>query len=167
MKKSKLHKEDITKLHKDKLGMDIPDDYFAKSKKDILNMVIKPKKSKQTVFWLRPIIAYPIAATIIIAISITFWMSNDDEEIKHQITNTEDFKLINQDLLDSDFLISSLMVEDSNMENYLDHYIVKNVVIEAELSEQQLENIFMDSVLIEDSLINNYLDKSLIENIIL
>ncbi|NCO62307.1 MAG: hypothetical protein GW839_01600 [Flavobacteriales bacterium] len=167
MKKLKLHKEDLSRLHKDKLGMDIPEDFFAKSKENILNKVIEPETPKQTVFWLRPIIAYPIAASIILAIAITFWMKNNPSEIKNQMSNTEAIKLISPDLLESDFLIASLMVSDSEMNDYLDRYLIKNVVIEAELSEQQLENIFINSVLIEDSLINHYLDKSLIENIVL
>ncbi|NCP90640.1 MAG: hypothetical protein GW827_10430 [Flavobacteriales bacterium] len=167
MKKLKLHKEDLSRLHKDKLGMDIPEDFFAKSKENILNKVIEPETPKQTVFWLRPIIAYPIAASIILAIAITFWMKNNPSEIKNQMSNTEAIKLISPDLLESDFLLASLMVSDSEMNDYLDRYLIKNVVIEAELSEQQLENIFINSVLIEDSLINHYLDKSLIENIVL
>ncbi|MGZ0014876.1 hypothetical protein [Yeosuana sp. AK3] len=167
MKKLKLHKEDLSRLHKDKLGMDIPEDFFAKSKENILNKVIKPKTPKQSVFWLKPIVAYPVAASIILAIAITFWMKNNPSEIKNQISNTEAIKLISPDLLESDFLISSLMVSDTEMDHYLESYLLKNVVIEAELSEQQLENLFINSVLIEDSLINHYLDKSLIENIVL
>ena len=59
------------------------------------------------------------------------------------------------------------MISDTEMDNYLDRYILNKIVIETELYEQQLENIFINSVLIEDSLINNYIDKSLIENIVL
>ena len=167
MKYSNQHKKNISKLHKEKLGMVIPEDFFAKSKESILNKVIKQEKTKQTVFWLRPMIAYPMAASIILAITITFWMQKDNTKNIDQITNTEDVKLLNTNLNDGDFLVSSLMISDSEMDTYLDSYIVNNVIIEAELSEQQLENIFINSVLIEDSLINNYLDKSLIENIVL
>lgn len=167
MKNSDQHKKDISKFHKEKLGMDIPDDFFAKSKKDILNKVIREEQPKQHIFWLRPIIAYPIAASIVLAIALTFWMQNKDTGNKEQITNTETIKTINPDILDGDFLTSSLLISDSEMDSYLDSYLVTNVVIEAELSQQQLENIFINSILIEDSLINNYLDKSLIENIVL
>ena len=168
MKKSNLHKANISRLHKDKLGMEVPEDYFAKSKTSILNKVIESEKPKQTLFWLKPMLAYPIAASIILAIALTFWMQNNgDTENTDQITNTEVLELLNSDILDSDFLISSLMVSDNEMDKYLDGYILNNVVIEAELSEQQLENIFINSVLIEDSLIINYIDKNLIENIVL
>lgn len=169
MKKSNLHKEDISRLHKDKLGMELPENYFAKSKENILNKVIEPErpKQKQTLFWLKPIIAYPIAASIIVAIAVTFWMQNSETKNIDQITNTKELKLLNSDTLDNDFLVSSLLISDTEMEKYLDNYILNEVVIEAELSEQQLENIFINSVLIEDSLINNYIDRNLIENILL
>ena len=167
MKKSNQHKADISRLHKEKLGMDIPEDFFAKSKESILNKVIIPEKPKQTTFWLRPVIAYPIAASIFLAIALTFWMQKDNVENNEQITNTENIELLNSEILDGDFLTASLMVSDSDMDKFLDNYIMKNVVIEAEKSEQQLENIFINSVLIEDSLINSYIDQSLIENIVL
>jgi hypothetical protein len=167
MKKSNQHKKDISKLHKDKLGMDIPEDFFSKSKEDILSKVLKQEKPKQSVFWLRPLIAYPVAASIILAIAITFWMQNNSTNINNQITNTEYIDIMNSDLLDDGFLISSLMVPDREIDNYLDHYLIKKVVIEAELSEQQLENIFINSLFVEDSLIDDYLNKNLIENIVL
>ena len=74
---------------------------------------------------------------------------------------------MNSDLLDGDFLISSLMVPDREIDNYLDHYLINKVVIEAELSEQQLENIFINSLFVEDSLIDDYLNNNLIENIVI
>ena len=168
MKNSNLNKDNISSFHKDKLGMDIPEDYFAKSKKNILSKVIlKPEAPKQTVFWLKPVVYYPIAASIVLAMALTFWMKNDITKNDNQITNTEEKQILNSEFLDSDFLITSLMVSDSQMNTYLDSYIINNVVMEAEKDEQQLENLFINSVLIEDSLINSYLDKSLIENIVL
>ena len=167
MKNSNQHKEDISRLHKDRLGMEVPEDFFAKSKANILNSVIKPEKTIQSVFWLKPMIAYPMAASIILAIAITFWMQNNNTIRNEQITNTENIEILNSDILHSDFLISSLMVSEHEMDEYLDSYILNKVVFEAELSEQQLENIFINSVLLEDSLISDYIDKSLIENIVL
>ncbi|WP_157208497.1 hypothetical protein [Mariniflexile maritimum] len=167
MENSNQHKNNISKLHKDKLGMDIPEDFFAKSKENILNKVIKPEKPKQTIFWLRPMVAYPLAASFLLAIGLTFYLRKNSTKTTEQITNTEAVKTVRSYFNENDFLTSSLLVPDSDIDAYLDNYIVNNVVIETELSEQQLENIFINSVLIEDSLINNYLDKSLIENIVL
>ncbi|MCF8272454.1 MAG: hypothetical protein K9I95_01340 [Flavobacteriaceae bacterium] len=167
MKKSNQHKKDISRLHKDKLGMNIPEDFFSKSKEDILNKVLKQDKPKQSIFWLRTTIAYPIAASIILLFAITIWMKNNNQKINNQITNTEYFNTMNPDFFDSDFLISSLMVPDKDIDNYLDYYLINKVVIEAELSEQQLENIFINSLFVEDSLVDDYLNKNLIENIVI
>jgi hypothetical protein len=167
MKNSNQNKKDISKFHKEKLGMDIPEDYFAKSKAAILNKVIKTEEPKQTVFWLKPLIAYPIAASIILALTLTIWMHNESKPNQIKITNTKDKQIFNSDFLEDDFLVSSLMVPDAEMNHFLDSYLLNNVVIEAEKSEQELENIFMNSILIEDSLIDSYIDKSLIENIVL
>ncbi len=49
----------------------------------------------------------------------------------------------------------------------MDEFILNEIVVEAELSEQQLENIFINSLFVEDSLINSYIDKNLIENVVL
>ncbi len=167
MKNSNQNKKDITKYHKVKLGMDIPEDYFAKSKAAILNKVIKAEEPKQSVFWLKPMFAYPMAASIILALALTIWMHNESRPNEVQITNTKDMQLFDSDFLEDDFLVSSLMVPDADMNHFLDSYIINNVLIEAEKSEQDLENIFLNSILIEDSLIDSYIDKSLIENIVL
>ncbi len=55
--------------------MDVPDDFFKKSKEDILNKVTKDEQPKQTVFWLKPMFAYPIAAALVLLIAITFWIA--------------------------------------------------------------------------------------------
>ncbi len=167
MKTSNKNKEHITKLHKDKLGMDIPEDFFTKSKEDILSKVSTPEKPKQTIFWLKPIIAYPIAASIVLAIALTFWMKNDQTKTNIQITNSKNIKLMEPELLEGDFLVSSLLVPDSEVDGYLDHYIVNNVIVEAELSEEQLENIFINSLFVDDSLLNKYLNESLIDNLMI
>ena len=56
---------DLANLHKEKLGLEIPDGYFLKSKLDILNAIPKKEESKQTLFWLNPKFIYPIAAASI------------------------------------------------------------------------------------------------------
>ncbi len=157
--------KDLTKLHKEKLGMDIPEDFFSKSKADILEAIPKIEDKKQTVFWLKPIIAYPIAASIVLLIGIIMWMQNDTTKINPKITNVE---TINSFDIDSDdFLLSSLLIDDDKMDAFMDDFIVNEILVEAELSEQQLDNLFINSLFVEDSLINGYIDKNLIENIVL
>ena len=167
MKTTNHQKENITKLHKEKLGMDIPEDFFSKSKEDILNKVIKLEEPKQKVFWLKPIFAYPIAASIILGITLTFWLQNNNPTVKNDITNIEEVTEFNSEFLESDFLVTSLIIPEGQIQDYLDQYIVSTIIIKAELSEQELENIFINSLFIEDSLLDNYVNESLIENLII
>lgn len=157
--------KDLTKLHKEKLGMDIPEDFFAKSKADILDSIPKIEEPKQTVFWLKPIIAYPIAASIVFLLGLTFWLQNDTTTIEQKITNFE--KMNSMDINSDNFLVTSLFVEDDKIDQFMDDFIMEEIIVDAELSEQQLENIFINSLFVEDSLINYYIDKNLIENIVL
>jgi len=167
MKTTNQQNENITNRHKDELGMDIPENFFSKSKEDILNKVITNETPKQKVFWLKPLIAYPIAASIVLAIALTFWTQTNNENSTNDITNIEEAPQFNPDLLEGDFLVTSLIIPEGQIEDYLDHYIANNIILEAELSEQQLENIFINSLFVEDSLLNNYINESLIENLII
>ena len=163
--KDDIHKKELAQEHKDYLGMDVPDDYFSKSKNIILNSLPMENEQKRTVFGLKPIIAYPIAASIVLLIGITFWMQNDTTTVEQKITNIE--KLNSMDYNSDDFLVTSLLVEDDEIDQFMDDFIMDEIIVDAELSEQQLENIFINSLFVEDSLINSYIDKSLIENVVL
>ncbi|MBT8299461.1 MAG: hypothetical protein KJO52_14110 [Maribacter sp.] len=163
--KDDLHKKDLAQEHKEYLGMDIPDNYFSKSKESILNSLPFVNEQKRTVFGLKPFIAYPLAASFLILMGIFVWLQNDAPELNPKITNTEVIQSLATD--SDDFLVPSLLIEDDNLEVFLDDFIVNAILVEAELSEQQLENIFINSLFVEDSLINNYIDQTLLENIVL
>ena len=163
--KDESHKKGLAQEHKEYLGMDIPDGYFSKSKNNILKSLPMENEQKRTVFGLKPIIAYPIAASIVLLIGITIWLQNDPTNIEPKITNVK--QMNSTDLNSDDFLVSSLLVDDADMEDFMDEFILNEIIVEAEISEQQLENIFINSLFVEDSLINSYIDKNLIENVVL
>ena len=165
MKKLKKNKVDFTKFHKEKLGMDIPEGFFAKSKEDILNLT--ETKNKPKVIWLRPFIAYPVAAVLIIALAITFWMKNDSQSFKDTVVDTEEIESSISEFYEDDYLLSSLLVKDSEMEEFLDDYIIDEIIIEVDKKEQELDDLIINSLFVEDSLIDNFMEKNLIENIIL
>jgi hypothetical protein len=163
--KDEIHKKEHAQEHKEYLGMDVPDNYFSKSKETILKSLPIEKEQKRTVFRLKPFIVYPLAASFLILLGIFVWLQNDTTGIDPKITNTETIQSLD---VDSDyFLVTSLLVEDDNLDAFLDDFIVNEIIVEAELSEQQLENIFINSLFVEDSLINSYINESLIENIVL
>ena len=167
MKKLKIHKEDISRLHKDKLGMDVPEGFFKKSKEDILNTVIQEEQPRQQVFWLRPLIAYPIAAALVLALAITIFISNNKSDLNNKITNTDDIEFLNEDFSNKDFLVSSLMVSDSEMDDFLDSYIMDEIIVEVDRQEQEIDDLMINSLFVEDSLIHNFMDENLFENVVL
>lgn len=160
-----IDKKGLAQAHKEYLGMDVPDNYFQRSKNNILKSLPMENEQKRTVFGLKPMIAYPIAASIVILIGFTIWLQNDPTTIEQQNANVE--QINSMDLNSDDFLVSSLLVDDGDMDGFMDDYILNEIIVDAELSEQQLENIFINSLFVEDSMINGYIDKSLIENVVL
>ncbi len=160
-------KKDLAQEHKEFLGLDVPENYFSKSKENILKSLQMEDKQKQTVFGLRPFIAYPIAASILLLVAFTFWLQNNSNENNLQVTDVDAIETVNDIGATDDFLVSSLLIDDSKLDQYIDDYILNEIVVEAEISEQQLENIFINSLFVEDSLINSYIDNNLIENVIL
>jgi hypothetical protein len=161
------YKEDLGNLHKDKLGLEIPNGYFSKSKMDILDAIPKEVKNKQTVFWLKPRFAYPIAASIILLISITFLWQNNTPETNSEVSDIDKIEMFNMDFSSDEFLVFSLFVEDSEMDQFVDAFLMKEIIVEVDNSEQKLENIFINSLFIDDSLIDNYTQNSILENMIL
>ncbi|NNK83073.1 MAG: hypothetical protein HKO92_08110, partial [Flavobacteriaceae bacterium] len=71
--KNEKDKRELAQEHKDFLGMSIPDKYFTKSKNSILNSLPTEQKQNNNIFKLKPFIAYPIAASFIILISVFIW----------------------------------------------------------------------------------------------
>ena len=167
MKKFNLHKinkEELTKLHKNDLGMDIPKDYFKTSKSKIMEKVTISEKEKPRVFYLRPSFGYLMAASIIIlsALSIVF---KYNIKTKNNLNPADVENLANAN--DEDILINSLFVSDDDMSNFLDTYLVNNVVENVEVMEKEFDNIFLNSIIESDSLIDIYIDDNFVENIIL
>ena len=159
--------KDISKLHSDKLGMQVSEGFFEKSKAEILESIKTQDNQKQKVFWLKPIYTYPIAAVLVVAIAITFWINHDDSNINNTITDTEEINVISLDDFEDDFLVSSLMVEDSEIDEFLNGYIVDEILVEVDKKEQEIDDLIINSLFIEDSLIDGYLDENLIENVFL
>ena len=164
----KKETDGLSKHHKEYLGLDIPKDYFSKSKKDILEAIPQEVKIKRPFFaLLQPRFAYPIAASIVFLIGIMIWQQTTTSEIEPQVTDIEKTEIYDIDLYTDDFLISSLLVEEDEMNQFADNYIMNEIIIKIDLSERELENIFINSLFVKDSFIDSYIEKNLMENIIL
>ena len=176
---AKKHGQDIDQMHKDHLGMEIPEGYFAASKQRILDSVsskeqagVMPEKVTQNmgsgrIFSLNRTIAYPLAASILLLIAIAIGVQRDSG-VQLPIEDQETVVSIGIDKESvDDFLIRSLFVDDAQIDAFTTEYLVEKVVVEAELSEQEMENIFINSLFIDDSLVDDYLEESLLEQVVL
>jgi hypothetical protein len=159
-------KNNLAQKHKEYLGMDVPDNYFSQSKQDILKSLPMTSEDKRTVFGLKPIYAYPLAASVILLLGIFIWMMQHDTNIVNtQTINVAEVDFTNMD--DSDVLITSLLVDDTDINTYMDEFMVEKVVVEVSQTDQQLENLFINSLLIDDSKAEDYVQKGILENFVL
>ncbi|WP_439130638.1 hypothetical protein [Polaribacter sp.] len=162
---------DISKHHKDYLGTDIPEDYFAKSKLSILDKIkdevkedVKTKQQnpkKQKLFHMRLQFTYIAAACLVFIFSLTVWLQNLN------IPNDKKIDTIESLALEDDILIQSLLVADEDVDAFADATLFNEVVVKAEIQEQKLDNLILDSLILEDSLLEDYMDDKLIETIVL
>ena len=176
---AKKHEQDMDQMHKDHLGMEIPEGYFAASKQRILDSVsskdhagAKQEKlnhniSSGRIFRLNRTIAYPLAASILLLIAIAIGVQRDSG-IQSPVEDQETVVSIGieKEGVD-DFLIKSLFVDDTEIDAFTTEYLVEQVVVEAELSEQEMENIFINSLFIDDSLVDDYLEENILEQVVL
>lgn len=149
--------ENPTVNHKSNLGLDIPDDYFQHSKNEILGKLPK-KETSRNIFGLKPLIAYPIAASLLLLIGMSLWFQFSTKPIKTQTTNIV--------IPENAILVNSLFIDEDNMDNYMDDYILHEIFVEVALAEQKLDNIFINSLFIEDTHIDDYLNESFVDHLL-
>jgi hypothetical protein len=165
MNSNKKNKVRLSKEHRDKLGMDIPKDYFSKSKAEILKAVAEDKKPETKVIQLRPYVKYAVAASIVAILGLAILFKYGSGTTTQQVNTITNVEFAN--LESDDALLNSLLVTDENIDLYLDDYVMNEIVIKAQTSETDLNNIFINSLIINDSLLDNYIEERFIENIVL
>jgi len=144
--------------HKSILGLDIPKDYFHQSKNEILDSLYK-KENSSYIFGLKPSLVYPIAASLILLIGLSLWFQFSVNPIKTQTTNIV--------IPENEILVNSLFIDEENMDDYMDNYILEEIFVEVALSEQKLENIFINSLFIDDINIDGYLNENFVNQLML
>ncbi len=128
------------KMHSEELGLNIPKDYFSKSKIEILEKVANQKKSKFTIFS-RERILWSVAASIAIIFALTVFKPNalpSIDEIPAIVSDTIDHlpnnNLAQGELIENDILITSLFVPDNEIDEFVDNYVFEELVYEEVLS---------------------------------
>lgn len=160
-------RSDQANMHREYLGMEVPKGYFLHSKQSILDSLPGGQKKKGSILQLRKNWAYPLAASILLLISVSIWFFNEPktghpENVEATVTRSLYDPENSQDLL-----LTSLLVEEDEIDSFVDEVVLNEIVVKAELSEQQLENIFINSLIEEDSTADEYLEENLFKEIVL
>ena len=128
---SKMHE-----MHSEELGFQVPKDYFSTSKSDILEKVSIQKEEKIN-FFSRKRIIWSAAATIAISVALTVFKPNSlpsMDKIPAIVSDTIDYLkqdgLAQDELKENDILITSLFISDNEIDEFVDDYVLKELVYE-------------------------------------
>lgn len=132
---SKMHE-----MHSEELGLKTPENYFSKSKSEILEKVSNQKRVRFNIFS-RERIIWSVAATIAIILALSVFKPNAlpaMDEIPAIVSDTIDHiqnnDLAQGELEEDDILISSLFVSDTEIDEFVDDYVLEELVYEEVLS---------------------------------
>lgn len=145
MKTTKLDSFDQRnqKKHTEELGLQVPEDYFSKSKANILSQTSSKKRGRLIMFSRKTIVwSTTVAALLLITITI---FKPDEFSSTNTITNIvsdtvsafQNENAINNDVVISteDVLLASLFVEESHVNEYVDNYIKEEIINHVTSSE--------------------------------
>jgi hypothetical protein len=148
MKDNESFEKKMDKIHTEELGLGMPEDYFVKSKIDILDKVFHERKSKVIPLFRNKVMWFAAAGiALIVALSVFKPASMSTiNEIPSIITDTVG-QLRNLDLnngeffVEDDILVASLFVDDSEIDDYLDNYIIEEIVIDEYIDHFLLDDL--------------------------
>lgn len=130
----------MREMHLKELGLNIPKDYFSKSKTDLLAKVSKKNSARFTIFS-RERIVWSVAASIAIILALSVFKPNGlpaMDEIPAIVSDTIDHiqnnDLAQGELEEDDILITSLFVSDTEIDEFVDNYVLEELVYEEVMS---------------------------------
>ncbi|WP_457616003.1 hypothetical protein [Lutibacter sp.] len=132
----------LKEKHSKELGLKVPDNYFSVSKSAILNKVSEEKKVKRLIFK-RERMVWMAAASIALIFTITVFKTNVFSTIdKAQAVVVDTIEQLKNEVKampelneDNDILIASLFVEDSKVEDFVNEYVLEEIVNKELLAE--------------------------------
>ena len=131
------------KKHTKDLGLQLPVDYFSKSKANILAQVSSKKRGKLIIFSRKTIVWSTTVAALLI-FTITLFKSNEFSStgtitniVSDTVSAFQNESATNNDLVTSteDVLLASLFVEESHVNEYVDNYIKAELINHVTSSE--------------------------------
>lgn len=161
-----LQDEKLNKIHKEELGLDFPEGYFAQSKNEILMKTTNDNTSHTVNWFLHKKNILKIAASIALVVGIAVYFQFSSNTIsgtnEASIVEKESSNEINQSLVQSDSNrdIENLESIMSKTNKYIEHQKTKvdNVV-------QNENDILVKSLFVEEAEVDQYIENSILEDI--
>jgi hypothetical protein len=160
-----LDDEKLTKIHKEELGLDIPEGYFAQSKSDILK-----KTNTNTGFTLNRVLkkttVYKMVASIVVILGIGMYF----QFASTTIANTNVSPIVESG--SSNEINQSLVQSDSNQDNKNSDTTISNPIKHIEHQKSKVDNvvqnendILVKSLFVEEAEVDKYIESSILEEI--
>ncbi|WP_457617785.1 hypothetical protein [Lutibacter sp.] len=128
----------LKEKHSKELGLKVPDNYFSASKTSILDKVSEEKQVKvKHIIFKRESVVWLAAASIALIFTLTVFKTNvfstinkaqsivsdTIEQIENEVKLTDGFSIKNNDIL-----IASLFVEDNEIDEFVNNYVMEELV---------------------------------------
>lgn len=143
--------KNIDKIHKQDLGFDLPEDYFSKSKKEILSKVSAKKETKIISLFKQKMVWFA-AAGIALIFALTVYkqqvipsIKNIPEIVSDTLNKSENMDLAFQYFYEEDVLIASLFVKDENVGTFVNNAFINDVI-----ADEYLDDFIVDELMDED-----------------
>lgn len=143
--------KNIGKRHKQNLGFDLPDDYFLKSKNEILSKV-SVKKENETISIFKNKLVWFAAAGIALIFALTIFKQQSvpstkstPEIVSDTINANENLDLALTYFFEEDVLIASLFINDNQVEAFVNNAFIEDVV-----ADELLDDFIVDELMDDD-----------------
>jgi hypothetical protein len=147
-----LKDKHINKKHQEDLGFEIPEDYFLKSKNEILSKVLVKKESKiKTLF--KSKIVWFAAASIALIFTLSIYNNQNKWDIlkipaivSDTLNSNKNLKVEANYYFEDDLLITSLFIEDVNVDTYIANSFIEEIVLDERIDDYILEQLMADEL---------------------
>jgi hypothetical protein len=161
-----LQDEKLNKIHKEELGLDLPEGYFAQSKNEILMKTTNDTNSHTVNWFLHKNNILKIAASIVLVVGISVYFQFSSTTI----SGTNESSVVEID--SSNEINQSLVQSDSNQDNKNSELIMSNSNKQIEHQKTKVGNvvqnendILVKSLFVEDAEVDKYIESSILEDI--
>ncbi len=161
-----LQNEKLTKIHKEDLGLDLPEGYFAQSKNEILMKTTNDSTSYTINGFLHKSNILKIAASVILILGIAMYFQFSS----NAFSSTNESPIVAVD--SSNEINQSLVQLDSNQNRNNLESIVPNTNKQIEHQKTDVGNvvqnendILVKSLFVEEAEVDKYIESSILEDI--